>query len=135
MWRTYVRDSGGGHADAWRTGWSAALGGGSEVADVRTVEHTVDIPVPGASSSSSCARERQLVVEQNLGTAGGRVGQTPNVASERKRAGTHCVSRPQSRSNTFHSLGVVEELMQPQLLFLSVPTGRENCRSVLAALS
>ena len=29
-------------------------------------------------------------MEQNLGAAGGRVGQTPNVASQRKRAGTHC---------------------------------------------
>ena len=53
LWRTYLRDSGGRHADAWRTRWSAALGGGSEVTDGRTVEHVVDIPVPGASSSSS----------------------------------------------------------------------------------
>ena len=54
------------------------------------------------------------MVEQSLETAGGRIGQTPNVASQRKRAGTHCVSKPQSRSNTFHSLRVVEELMQSQ---------------------
>ena len=27
LWRTYVRASGGRHADAWRTRWSAALGG------------------------------------------------------------------------------------------------------------
>ena len=40
-------------------------------------------------------------MELNLGTAGGRVGQTPNVASQRKRAGTECASKPQSRSNTF----------------------------------
>ena len=30
LWRTYVRDYGGRHADAWRTDWGAALGG-SEV--------------------------------------------------------------------------------------------------------
>ena len=30
------------------------------------------------------------MVKQNFGAEGGRVGQTPNVASQRKRAGTHC---------------------------------------------
>ena len=130
------RADGGSKVQSWWMGMAAKSSWKlqqMDVTDGRTVEHVDDIPVPRASSSSSQAGVRQLVVEQNLGAAGGRVGQTSNVASQRKRADTHCVSKPQSRSNTFHSLREVEELMQPQLLLLSVPTGRENCRSVLSA--
>ena len=45
------------------------------------------------------------------------------------------VREPQSRSNTFPLLRVFGELMQSQSLLLSVSTGRNNYRSVPAALS
>ena len=47
----------------------------------------------------------------------------------------HIVGEPQSRSNTFPLLRVFGELMQSQSLLLSVSTGRNNHRSVPAALS
>ena len=121
LWRTYVRDSGGRHADVWRTRWSAALGRGSEVTDVRTVEHVVDIPVPGLrllrKPRSSWWKSWSNSLRLNAGAL------------------AHIVREPQSRSNTFPLLSVFGELMQSQLLLLSVSTGRNNYRSVPAALS
>ena len=77
-------------------------GGGSEVTDVRTVTHIVDIPIPGASSSSSCGRERQPVVKQNLGTTGGRVGQLPTLRLNASVL-AHIVYRKADRIRSIHS--------------------------------